>query len=86
MWEQQKRRPKANELLKLADYFNKPLDDLFGRNPLGGPVNAPDAFDAASFRKSVEALVRAGQDVTAYLKELEFTTVAKAKRRRRPVR
>ena len=85
-WEKRKRFPKANELLKIADYFNKPVDELFGRNPLGGPAYAAGAFDPVSFRKELEALLRAGQDVAAHLKKLEFRAVGKEKRRRRPVR
>ncbi len=85
-WEHRKRFPEANELLKLADYFNKPLDDLFARNPLGGPANATNGFDPVSFRKEVEALVQAGQDIAAHLKKLEFRPLGKEKRRRRPVR
>ncbi|UCC31257.1 MAG: helix-turn-helix transcriptional regulator [Phycisphaerales bacterium] len=70
-WERHERRPKANEVFRLADYFNKPLDEFFGRSPLGGRAKGRGSFDVASFRQAVEGLVRAGRDVTAYLKRLE---------------
>lgn len=78
-WERHERRPKANEVLTVADYLNKPLDELFGRSPVGGRAKGRGSFDVASFREAVEGLVRAGRDVTAYLKRLERPTRATGK-------